>query len=129
MRYLLILLILPLLASGGCSKLGGCLTFSGEYKGAGGSVTYCPDNATATKYKVPVFEATDENGESVEKFFGFSPDEIKKIWDEIRGKEEKPKAGEEMSAMSLPGTPPTREAKEEAPADPVAKLIEFVQRE
>lgn len=100
MKYL-IFAIIGMMVLAGCEMLqGSCITVGGSKDDMAGEIKYCFDKAGSEVSGIPTFEKEDENGDDSGKIFGFDLDQIKSIWNKIRGKEEKEEPGEPIKAAT-----------------------------
>ena len=86
-----IIVILSIFLIAGCAG-GKCIKVGGTYEGAEGNIEYCWDQASSEKEGTAV--TVDKDGK---KLFGFGEDDLKKLLEKLKGKEETAKAEEVLS--------------------------------
>lgn len=85
MRTIIIFLVCVCLVgcAGGCA--GHCIKLGAGYEGVAGEVAYCFDQAESDAAGVPAWTITADEA-TVDKLYGFTKDQVQRIWDKLKGK-------------------------------------------
>lgn len=98
------------LALSGCGS-GACIKIGGGYKDYAGEVEYCFDKAKSEEIGVPILE--EKTSEGSKEIFGFDLDQVKAIWDKLKGlKTETPTASTRSTPAPVSDKHPAKEILE-----------------